>query len=156
MSGFHERIRALYHAFDRTESPEILREIRELEFQKRKAEDAVEREQREARKAREVAEKQKVASTNWDAAIDERIHGHLANWLWAAIDERTQQWTRQWWEHEGDVLKDAIGSAMGTIGRDVRDKLTRVIEDQQRSFEAKLTEQEKRLLSSSSSVVEAQ
>jgi transcription elongation GreA/GreB family factor len=97
MSGFNERMRALFNAFDRTESPEILREIHELEFQKRKAEDAAEREQRERaavaereRRERAVAEKQRVASTDWYAAVDTRIRTHFKDWAWAAIDERIQ------------------------------------------------------------------
>src|SRR5262249_47803170 len=76
MSGINERIRALCAAFDRTESPEILCEIRELEFQKRTAGVIAGREQRE-RAARKVEEKQQRAAAHnseaWRAAIDERI-----------------------------------------------------------------------------------
>src|SRR5215469_10904592 len=48
MSGINERILALCAAFDRTESPEILREIHQLEFEKRGLALDAEREQREA------------------------------------------------------------------------------------------------------------
>src|SRR5262249_20896506 len=43
------------------------------------------------RKARVAAEKQQAVATNWYAAIDERVHEHLQNWLWEAIDERVVQ-----------------------------------------------------------------
>src|SRR5215831_15582216 len=99
MSEINERILAQCAAFDRTGSPEILREIRELEFQKRKREGDEEREQREARKAREA----EAASTNWYAAVDTRIRTHFKDWAWAAIDERIQQWLVHEWEN---VLKD--------------------------------------------------
>jgi|SRR5215813_3873757 len=57
-------------------------------FEKQQREIAEERERREARKARETAEKQQAASTSWYDAVDARIHEHLKNWLWKAIDER--------------------------------------------------------------------
>jgi len=45
---------------------------------------------------------------------------------------------------EIEPLKDGIGGAMGTIGREVRAEFKRAIEEQQRSFETKLAEQKER------------
>jgi hypothetical protein len=47
-------------------------------------------------------------------------------------------------------LKDAVGAALGTIRKQVRDEFKRAIEEQQRSFEVKLAEQKERLLASNS------
>jgi DNA anti-recombination protein RmuC len=111
---------------------------------------AVERRKREAeaeqqaRNARE-AEKQQAASNDWYAAVDTRVRAHFKDWAWAAIDERIDALTQRWWEHEWDVLKDAIGGALGKKAAQVRDELKRAIEEQQRVFEAKLTEQKERL-----------
>jgi hypothetical protein len=134
MSEIMEHIRGLIAESDHLVSGEC-------PVEKRRRELDAERE-RKVREAHEAEEKRQVASTNWYAAVDGRIHEHLANWLWAAIDERMQQW----WKREWDVLKDAIGGAMGTIRQQVRDEFKRAIEEQQRSFEVKLAEQKERLL----------
>src|SRR5262249_53797657 len=130
MSGMNERIRALCAAFDRTESPEILREIRELEFQKRKAEDDAERERREARKVCEAEAKQQAPANwvAWYAAIDQRIKfwfDHYFDGLGAGNDQR-------------GVYADEIAKGLAGIRDELRDELERAAEEQQRAFEAKL------------------
>src|SRR5215831_8923483 len=109
---------------------------RRLEKQDRELAEA--RKVREAEKAREAAETQRVASTDWYAAVDARVRAHFKDWAWAAIDERIDELTQRWWEHEWGVLKDAIGEAMGTIGRKVRDEFKCADEELQRALEAKL------------------
>src|SRR5215471_10843390 len=115
---------------------EDLEERQNYEDARRKRELAKEHEQQQARKAREA----ETASADWYAAIDTRIRTHFKDWAWAAIDERIQQW----WKLHSEPLKDGIGGAMGTIGRDVRAEFKRAIEEQQRSFETKLAEQRDR------------
>jgi hypothetical protein len=105
---------------------------------------------------RQAAEKQQQASNDWYNAVDTRVRAHFKDWAWDAIDERIREHIEQWWEHEWDVHKDAIGDAMGTIGRRVRDECKRADEEMQRSFEAKLAEQKERLLAASNSADEAQ
>jgi len=115
---------------------EDLEERQNYEDERRKRELAKEREQQQARKAREA----EAASNNWYAAMDGRIHEHLANWLWKAIDERIQQW----WKVHSEPLKDAIGMALGKKAAQVRGESNCAIEEQQRLFETKLAEQKER------------
>src|SRR5215469_18617908 len=99
---------------------EALEEKQNYEDERRKRELAKDQEQQQARKAREA----ETASANWYAAVDTRIRTHFKDWAWAAIDERIQL--------HSEPLKDAIGGAMGTIGRDVLAECKRAIEEQQR------------------------
>jgi hypothetical protein len=80
--------------------------------------------------------------------VDTRIRTHFKDWGWAAIDERIDKLTQEWWEHELDVLKDAIGGALGEKAAQVRNELKRAIEEMRRAFETKLAEQKERLASS--------
>jgi hypothetical protein len=143
MSGFNERIRALCAAFDRTESPEILREIHELEFQKRGRELDEERE----RKARAPAEKQQPAATNdwdaWYAAVDERVRGWFDYYFDDAYEQRKEN------DRRGCYF-DMIAKGMADLRRQLRAEFTRAVEEQQRAFEAKLAEQREHFLASNS------
>jgi hypothetical protein len=105
---------------------ETLEERQNYESEKRKRELAEEHERQQARKAREV----EAASTSWYGAVDDRIHEHLRNWLWAAIDERG--------ERKRELLKDGLGAALGTTRAEVR-----------KEFEAKLAVLEERLAANS-------
>src|SRR5215831_496329 len=68
------------------------RQARRLEKQDRElAEERERKATRKAREAEEKQEKQQAVATNWYAAIDGRVHEHLQNWLWKAIDQRVVQ-----------------------------------------------------------------
>jgi hypothetical protein len=143
MSEALDRVRQVCAEFDAANPGwrEDAVERQEREFEKRKREVEETARQRQARKARE-AEKQQVASTNWYAAVDDRIRTHFKDWAWAAIDDRIQQHL----DRHGEIFKDAVGAALGTIRKQVRDEFKLCLEKQQCSFEAKLTEQKERLL----------
>jgi hypothetical protein len=93
---------------------------------------------REAHKAREA----ETVSANLYGAIDGRIHEHLANWLWNAIDARI----RQWWEGEGELLKGGIGGALGSIRQQLRKEFRHGIEEAVDAVAAQLVEQKERFL----------
>src|SRR5262249_29695228 len=144
MSGMNERIRALCAAFDRTESPEILREIRELEFQKRKAEDDAERERREARKVCEAEAKQQAPANwvAWYAAIDQRIKfwfDHYFDGLGAGNDQR-------------GVYADEIAKGLAGIRRRARDDFGRALGELREEFGAKLAALEQHLATNNQAV----
>jgi hypothetical protein len=109
---------------------------RQLERQKRELAEA--RKVREAHKAREA----ETVSANLYGAIDGRIHEHLANWLWNAIDARI----RQWWEGEGELLKGGIGGALGSIRQQLRKEFRHGIEEAVDAVAAQLVEQKERFL----------
>jgi len=104
-----EQIREQVAFFERTHPLEDPSERRERELKKRKAE--------EARKMREAEDKQLATANSWES------------WF-AAIDQRI----KQWWGAEGELLKDGIGGALGTIRKQVRDEFKHAID----TFEAKL------------------
>jgi hypothetical protein len=121
---------------------------------------AEEREQKATRKAREAAEMQQVASTNWYTAVDERVHEHLKNWLWNAIDERIRWWFDFYFSgtnednNQRGLYADAIGRAMGMIRKQVCEELRRADEEMQRALEAKLAVLEERLASNDRILIE--
>ena len=114
---------------------------------------------REAREARE-AEKQQVASTDWYAAVDTRVHAHFKDWAWAAIDERI----RWWFDHYFDGLDagndqrgrytDEIAKGLAGIRELLRGEFRRADEEQQRALEAKLAVLEERLASNDRILIE--
>ena len=129
MSEALDHVREVCAEFDRANPGwrEDAAERKTCEFEKQK------RELMEARKARE-AEKQQ-APANWDAwytAVDGRFHEHLKSWLWGAIDDRIQQHLDRY----GEIFKDAVGSALGTIRKRTRDEFKGADEQLQRALEA--------------------
>jgi hypothetical protein len=120
--------------YDRANPPPCPVEARQREL-------AAERE-RQVRKAREAEEKQRAASTSWYAAVDGRVHEHLQNWLWNAIDERIR-------EHIKIARKpmvDATGGVLGQFRAQLREELKQAIEEAQDVVAAKLAEQKERFL----------
>jgi hypothetical protein len=117
-------------------------------FEKQERELAEERERQQARKAREA----ETASTNWYAAVDGRIHEHLKSWLWAAIDQRVVQILEQHFfsgkRGVGGAVIGGLTDAVGGIVGKLRAEFKRVVEEERRSFEAKLAEQRALLLAS--------
>ena len=119
---------------------EDLEERQNYEYERQGRELAKEHEQQQARKAREA----ETASTNWYAAVDGRIHEHLANWLWAAIDQRVTQILEQhFFSGKRGVGGAVIGGLTDAVGGLVG-KLKHAIEEQRRAFEAKLVALEER------------
>ena len=96
----------------------------ECPVEKRQREIDAERE-RKAREARAAEENRQVASTNWYAAVDDRIRTHFKDWAWTAIDERIQQW----WKVEIEPLKRGIGGALGTTRERLRGEFKHAIEE---------------------------
>jgi predicted urease superfamily metal-dependent hydrolase len=121
MSAILERIREQCAEHDRTYgSPAEQRELVEER----------ERQARKAREVREAEEKQRTVSNNWYAAVDGRIHEHLQNWLWNAIDQHI----KQWWAAEREPFKDAIGGAMGAIRAQVRKEFETAVDKLREEF----------------------
>src|SRR5262249_40675337 len=110
---------------------------RKRELAEYKAREAEERERREREQAQAKAReaKQQVATNNldgWVAVIDQRIEQHFFSGDLGV----------------GGALKAAIGAALGKKAAQVRDEFKRAIEEERRSFEAKLTEQREHFLAS--------
>src|SRR5262245_5804173 len=121
-------------------------------YEQRKREIDVERE----RKAREAVEKQQVVATSWYEAVDKRIHEHLQNWLWKAIDEHITQWWNdnaideritQSWDIKCEPFKDAVGGALGTIRERLRDEFKHALGETVDAFGAEIAALEQRLAS---------
>src|SRR5215831_4399680 len=125
-------------------------------FESEERELAAEREQQQARKAREAA----AASTSWYGAVDARIHEHLKNWLWKAIDEHITQWWNdnaideritQSWDIKCEPFKDAVGMALGKKAAQVRDELRsqfkHALQETVDAFGAEIAALEQRLVS---------
>ena len=100
-----------------------------------------EREQAQA-KAREVEQKPQAATDN------------SAEAWWTAIDERIRWWFDFYFSGRGKgnnqrgLYADAIGGAMGKIRAQLREEFEQALEEERRSFEAKLAEQRERFLAS--------
>jgi hypothetical protein len=74
----------------------------------------------------------------------------LKSWLWGAIDDRIQQHLDR---HE-DIFKDAVGAALGTIRKQMRDEFKGADQQLQRALEAKLAVLEERLASNDRILIE--
>jgi hypothetical protein len=128
---------------------EALEEQQNYEHKRREREAETEKKQQQARKDREEA-KQQAASNDWFAAVDGRIHEHLANWLWKAIDERIRWWFDHYFDGlcEGSdqrgIYADEIAKALAGLRREFEC----ADEEMQRLFEARVAEQKERLASS--------
>jgi len=73
--------------------------------------------------------------------IDRRVHEHLQNWLWKAIDQPIEQW----WDVKCEPLKDGIGGALGTVRRQLREEFKHAIEEAQDAVATEFAALEQRL-----------
>src|SRR5262249_46485976 len=121
------------HPYWREEGEEARAQIKKRELAE------AEKKRQQARAARE-AEKQQAVSTDWYAAVDTRVRAHFKDWAWAALDDRIQQHL----DRHGDIFKDAVGAALGTIRKQVCDQFKCADEQLQRALEARLAEQQER------------
>jgi hypothetical protein len=111
----------------------------------RRRELAEERE-RQAREAREAEEKRQVAANDWYGAADRRVHEHLQNWLWNAIDERIKQHI----ELAQKPLVEATGEVLGQFRAALRHEFKHAIEELADEVGVRLAALEERLASNSS------
>jgi hypothetical protein len=98
---------------------------------------------REETRRREEEQRAVAASTSWYAAVDGRVHEHLKNWLWNAIDERIKQHI----EIAQKPLVEATGNVVGIFRTRLRKEFRHAIEELVDATGGQLAALEERLAS---------